>query len=149
MSSIITIDDVRQFSQDRTADDNQLLSGLAFSDDEIRAAMRFAAREYNSIPPIGGSITADDLPGDTNMFLDAIMWGLYIGAISRMARNQIEYTAGNATVNLEKTQIAYMRELAKIHADRFQQAARTWKLSCNLSQFFGIHDTIHGAGFGV
>lgn len=143
MSSILTVEDVRQFLWDRSAADNQIENALAFTDDEIRAAMRFAAREFNSIPPIDHAVTGDNLPGDTNMFLDGTAMGLYIGRLSQMGRNQVEYTAGGASVAFEKAQIDFMKQHLPLHTERFKEAARTLKLSCNLRGFFGIHDTIH------
>lgn len=134
--NLLTIDDVRMFIYDRTASDNELLGGLAFSDPEILAAMRFAAREYNSIPPISIQADPNSLPGDTNMFLDAVVTGLFIAKASQMKRNQVEYTAGGAAVALEKTQIAYMEDQIKFHRERYMQAMADHKYSINLRGFF-------------
>lgn len=141
--SVITFDDVRQFLWDRTGADNQLTGALVFTDDDIRAAMRFAAREYNALPPISIQVNWNSLSGNTNMFLDAITVGLYIARMSQMQRNQIDYNAGGTTVNLEKAQIAYMTQRLPEHDKRFKEAAITQKTSCNLTGFFGLYDPAH------
>jgi hypothetical protein len=135
--SVITTDDVRSFIWDRTAADNEIEMDLAFSPEEILQAMKSAAREYNSIPPLIGGVDANCLPGDTNMFLDAIAMFLYISRMSRMQRNDIEYDAGGVNTALEKKQIIYMREMIPFHRDRFVSAAQTEKIHRNLRSAFG------------
>ena len=69
----ITISDVRFYIMDRGSEDNPYLLDLAYSDEEISGAMRSAAREYNSVPPLGvETVHPGHLPADTNLFLDGI-----------------------------------------------------------------------------
>lgn len=137
MSDYLTIDDVRNFIWDRSAADNQLEIDLAFSDEEIRDAMKRAAREYNSVPPFVSGADPAALPSDTNLFLDATVFQLYISRISRMQRNDIDYSAGGVTVELEKKQIAYMKEMIPFHRDRFLEATKAQKIFRNLRNAFG------------
>ena len=134
--SYLTIADVRAYIWDRSAEDNQLELDLAFSDDEIRDAMKRAAREYASIPPYSSGVDPAELPADTNMFLDAVVLHLYISRISRLQRNDIDYSAGGVQVELDKKQIAYMKEMIPFHRDRFVDAAKSFKIFTNLRQAF-------------
>jgi hypothetical protein len=137
VSDYLTIEDVRNFIWDRSAADNQIELDLAFSDDEIRDAMKRAAREYNSVPPFVTEADPAGLPADTNLFLDATAFQLYISRISRMQRNDIDYSAGGVSVELEKKQIAYMKEMIPFHRDRFLEATKAQKVFRNLRRAFG------------
>lgn len=130
--SAITIEDVRNYIWDRSIEDNQLELDLAFSDAEIVDAMKRAAREYNSIPPLVGNADPACLDGTTNLFLDAIALHLYISRMSNMQRNDIDYTAGGVTVEMEKRQIDYMKEMIPFHRDRFLAAAEAQKNRINI-----------------
>ena len=57
--------------------------------------------------------------------------------ISRMQRNDIDYSAGGMTVELEKKQIAYMKEMIPFHRDRFLEATKAQKIFRNLRGAFG------------
>jgi hypothetical protein len=133
----LTIDDVRHFILDRSAEDNALDLDLAFSDDEVRDAFKRAAREYNSIPPFIGTVDPSDLPDDTNLFLDATVVQLYISRMSRLQRNDLDYSAGGVSVELEKRQIAHMKEMIPFHRDRFLEAAKAKKVFLNLRRAYG------------
>jgi len=137
VSDYLTISDIRNYIWDRSAADNQLELDLAFSDAEIRDAMKRAAREYNSVPPFVAGADPATLPTDTNLFLDATAFQLYISRLSRMQRSDIDYTAGGVTVELEKRQIAYMKEMIPFHRDRFLEATKAQKVFLNLRRAFG------------
>jgi hypothetical protein len=133
----LTIQNVRDYILDRSVEDNALELDLAFSDAEVRDAFKRAAREYNSIPPFVGHADPEALPDDTNLFLDATVQQLYISRLSRLQRNDMDYTAGGVTVDLEKRQIAHLKEMVQFHRDRFRETARAVKVSINLRRAYG------------
>lgn len=137
MSDYLTADDVRSFIWDRTAADNEVDMDLVFSEKEILEAMKRAAREYNSVPPFVDAVDAQHLPGDTNMFLDAVAMQLYISRMSKLQRNDIDYDAGGSNVAFERRQIAYLKEMIPFHRDRFLEAAKNRKIHINLRSCFG------------
>ena len=61
--SKLTTEDIRHFLLDRDVEDNDLELDVAFSDEEIRDAMKRAARAYNSIPPFVCTAVSNALPG--------------------------------------------------------------------------------------
>ena len=102
----LTEKDVRAFIQDRNAADNSGLD-LAFSPEDVKDAMRRAAREYNSVPPLFiGVGNGDCLPDDTNIFLDATAEQLYLSELARLARSDIDYSAGGVVTPIERQLIA-------------------------------------------
>lgn len=133
----LSIEDIRHAILDRSVEDNALELDLAFSDEEIRQAFKRAARDYNSIPPYVGQVDPADLPDDTNIFIDATVCQLYIARLSKLQRNDIDYNAGGVSVELEKRQIAHMREMIEFHRKRFMEAAQARKVSLNLRRAYG------------
>lgn len=135
--SFITVDDIRLYVLDRTIADNPLSKDLAFSDEEILAAMERAARAYNGLPPYVDCVTAACLQKVDNTFFDAIVQQLYIGEISRMSRNEIDYTAGGVTTNLDAKRIDHLRRMAAEHGELFREAAKAHKVYVNWKNAYG------------
>lgn len=136
MADCITADDVRNFIFDRNIQDNDLLLDLNFSESEIQDAMVRVAREFNSIPPYVSSVSPSYLPADTNIFLDGIAVQLYISELSKLTRNDIDYNSGNVTTNLVAKRIGHLKELIKLHQERFMTAAKQLKIYQNVSNGF-------------
>ena len=137
MADNITVEDVRHYLLDNSPEDNDLLVDLAFSDTEIKQAMQRAARDYNSVPPRVNNADPDCLDATTNMFLDGIAKHLYIAELSRSTRNDLDYTAGGVTTNIEQKRIEHLKTLIKMHGDFFLEAAHNTKLLINIEDAFG------------
>jgi hypothetical protein len=135
--SYITTDDVRKYILDRSIEDNNLDLDLAFGDDEIANAMKGAIRDYNSIPPLIGILEdPTQLPGDTNIFLDATAKHLYLAKLAQLTREDIDYTSGGVTANLVAKRIGHLQELIKLHDELFREPAKDRKLAANLMRAF-------------
>lgn len=133
----ITVEDVRHYIMDRTLDDNDLLADIAYTDDEIRQAMVYAARDYNSVPPAVSMVTPDCLPAHTNMLLDAVVKNLYIMTLAQLTRNDLDYTAGGVGANMDAKRIGHLRDLIALHQDKFFTAARDEKIRINIDDAYG------------
>lgn len=135
----ITEDDIRFYIKDSVESDNPLLAGeLRYSSEEIAQAMRTAAREFNSIPPIGViSVEPSALPGDTNVFLDGVTAALLRMTLLNEAANDLQVSGGNVQVQVGATQIAHLKTLIPIFDDRFRRTATDIKVSKNLGNVFG------------
>jgi hypothetical protein len=135
-SNYITIEDVRNYVQDRTIEDNDLELDLAFSDPEIQEAMKSAARAYNSVPPLIGNVDWRCLDGTTNMFLDAIAEQLFRPVVARLSRNDLEFDAGGVRTNIDRRVIDNYRKLISEYHERWSSVARTLKVHANLQRGF-------------
>ena len=133
----ITVEDVRHYIMDRTPDDNDLLVDIAFDNNEIRQAMVYAARDYNSIPPLVAFVSPEYLPARTNMFLDCIVKHLYIMSLAQLTRNDVDYTSGGVATNLVGKRISHLRDLIAFHQQQFIEAASNEKLLINIDDAFG------------
>lgn len=137
-NSIVTVDEMRHYLMDRVPEDNELEFDLSFTDDEINRAMVHAARDWNSIPPVG-IMQADParLPADTNVFFDGTLVHLYTSLIAKMRRNDLDYTAGGVDVNIVAKRIANLTKAREEHRELFRTAASDIKVSANLKRAFG------------
>lgn len=134
---MLTIDDVRFYLADRTPADNPLLRDLAYSDKEIQFAMKSAARAFNSIPPIRLMAVWNQLPDDTNIFLNGITACLFRTAVARLSRNDIQYSAGNVTTQVRGLHIQHFSRLVEEYQKTFMEAAEAVKVQHNVSLGYG------------
>lgn len=132
----ITLEDVRQYLMDRTAEDN-LDGDLAFSDQEIETAMKAAAREYNGIDPLTDYVEPSCLPARTNMFFDGILTHLYIMARGRDMRNDVMYQAGGVASSETQARIGHYNRLIEEHRRAFRTTAQKIKGTRNISRGYG------------
>ena len=126
-------DDIRHFIWDRTISDNPLELDLEFSDEEIGHARRFAAMMWNSIPPYVRQISANQVPtnGDYG-FLLAIVYHLFVAKLMSLQRKDLDYSAGNLTVDINKRRIDYLSKWVVALKQEATEVIKTQKLSENL-----------------
>lgn len=122
---------------DRTVDDHLVLPDVAFSPEQIAFAMKTAARRYNSIRPYVDYVQPNNLPGDTNLFLDGIAGALFDMLRTNAGLNDMEYAAGNVTANIQGGLAKNAEAIAAFYNDRFTREATELKLSRNLQHAFG------------
>ncbi len=137
---MITEKAVRAYIRDSVMADNPLRAGeLRYTPEDISEAMRTAAREFNTIPPIGVlHVDANALPDDTNIFFDGITVALLRQSLIYEASNDVEVTGGNTAVRLSATQISHLKTiLIPMFEERFRRAATDVKISRNLFSAFG------------
>jgi len=130
-------DDVRHYVLDLSAQDNGIGMDLAYSSEEIARAMVAAARSYNSIPPLIHMVSADALPGDTNVFLDGTVYHLALAKLQLLMRQDIDYTAGGVTTNLVSKQIEHMKYLIDKTGKDFTTVAKSLKIARNIAMAYG------------
>lgn len=137
----LTIEDMRRYMRDRSAEDNELWQGILNDDDEIQFAMDSCAREYNSLPPMG----IDDgkhgkcLDTHTNMFYDGTAYFLCLAAMTNLMNNDAAYVADNVTASMTKDRINHLQNvLCPMYKERFEVAAKARKQQLNVRAGFGI-----------
>lgn len=136
MSKYLTVEEMRHFMMDRSAQDNELYRDIAYSDEEILKAMERAARSYNSIPPLVHRVRSNQLPLDTLMFFHATAEQLLISTLSKLRRNDIQYEGGGITTNLVAARIRHFEKEIQEHRDLFRREAYDAKLQRNLNMAY-------------
>ena len=132
-SGKIDVQDVRHFTFDRPVQDNTLDMDLAFSDEEIGHAMRFAAMTYNDMAPQCHTVDPTSLPFG-GCFLHGIAYHLYLGKLQQLMRNDIDYSAGNITVDLNQRRIKHIQAvLLPLFKAEFEKLAFDQKVAINIS----------------
>lgn len=137
---MITEQDIRDYIRDNVEADNPLLAGeLRYTPKQISQAMRTAAREFNTVPPIGVlPVDPERLPDDTNIFFDGITVALLRQSLVFEAANDVQVTGGNVNVSLGATQINHLKTiLIPMFEERFRRAATDVKVAANLRNAFG------------
>lgn len=122
---------------DRTVDDHLVLPDVAFSPEEIAFAMKTAARRYNSIRPYVDYVQPDNLPDTTNLFLDGIVAALFEMKRVNAGLNDMEYSAGNVSANVQGNLAKNAEAIAAFFSERFTREATELKVTRNLQYAFG------------
>ena len=135
--SYLTVQDVRDYVEDRDLDDNPLGLDLTWGDEDILGAMRRAAREWNSIPPYVLGVRENSLPGDTNLLLEATVEQLLKSRLSALRRQDLDYSAGGVGVNLVQKQIAHFQQEIQERRMNWESRCREMKQHANLAQAYG------------
>lgn len=137
-NSYLTVEDIRYAVMDRTPEDNELEFDLAFTDEEIALAMRHAAMDFNTIPPIGGMMADPSmLPACYSTFLDGTIAKLYTTLLAKLRRNDMDYTAGGVSANIVQKRIQHFERARQEHNEAFRTSARDLKITYNLSRIGG------------
>ena len=135
--SFITEQDVREEMRDRSAADHLVLPDVAFTSEDIAYAMRKVARRFNSIRPFVISVEAHKLPDRNSVFFDGIAWALLEVMLLNTGMNDMDYSAGNVSANVQGKLATNLEKLVAKYEKRFVEDATTWKISTNLLGFYG------------
>ena len=134
----MTHDSVRHFIWDRTLEDNPLELDLEFSDLEIGHARQFAAEMINSMPPFTVQIQPNQVPINwAYPFRLAVTYHLFLAKVMALQRKDLDYTAGNMTVDINKRRIEYLTKWAKVFKDESTQLIKELKVVANLEAAYG------------
>jgi hypothetical protein len=128
----LSIQDVRDFMFDRTAMDNELDMDLSFTDEEIGKAMKRAARDANDVPPYSFTVSADNLPDDTNIYLYATAEHLYLSKMQQLMRGDADYTAGGVTGSITAKRIVHFKELVSGMRTKWEVPLKSAKITANV-----------------
>ncbi len=93
--------------------------------------MRRGCAAFNDVPPVFIRTTPDCMDDSTNLFLHAVITELYVMELSKLTRNDIEYTAGDAVVAIDRPRIEHLKTLIKYHGDIFRDTASSYKQTIN------------------
>lgn len=134
----LTHDLVRHFIWDRTIEDNPLELDLAFSDPEIGYARQFAAMMFNSIPPHTVQIQANNVPVNWEYpFMVGTVYHLFLGKLMALQRKDLDYSAGNMTVDINKRRIEYLTKWAQFFKTEAEAKIKEQKVIANLNAAYG------------
>ncbi len=132
----ITVENIRHYLLDRQASDNSLDLDLSFGEPEILDAFKYAASDYNDMPPQVHQVCASRLPFHTFLVHDVI-YHLYLSKLSQYQRNDIDFSAGGLTVDVEKRRIEHLTKTLPVMKESFLIGAKEYKISINLRRGVG------------
>lgn len=141
----ISLEDARQFLFDRTASDNPLDLDLSFTEKDLEFAMRHTAMRYNAIPPHVIHVHPDRLPFGETM-LNGVAYYLYLGKLQQLMRNDVDYSAGNMSIDINKRRIESIQKLLPMFKEAFERQSKEEKVTINLNN--GFADVGGSYGYG-
>lgn len=134
----LTIEYIREELQDQMPSDNSIDCDLFFSDKDILHAMERAAARYNQLPPVGiDPVSPSTLPASSGIFLDAVLAQLYGSAIHKLNRNQVQWSTGEVTVDLEGKRLQAFEQAKAALDKQWREDARDRKAEINRSLCWG------------
>lgn len=129
---------VRHFIFDRTIEDNPIEMDLDFSDGEIARAREFAIMMLNAIPPFVHQLQHDNVPANWRYpFLLAIIYHLFVAKAAQLSRKDIDYSAGNMTVDLNKRRLEFYMKWSQAFKTESESTIKTLKVAANLESAYG------------
>jgi hypothetical protein len=135
---VITVADVRDDIMDRAAEDHLVLVDLAFTDADIEWAMKWCARKFNSLKPLGIYIDWEKMPSTTTVFFDGVALALYRRWHSNVSLNDYGYNAGGVTANVQGDLRKNLEALIKKREEEFVSSATDLKVTANLDDAWGV-----------
>lgn len=136
-NGIPTLQEMRLFIRDTYPEENLLLDGRAFSDEEIAASMERAIRYYNEVPPrLEELMTTQNFPYRHHL-IEGTLGQLYLIAAEDCRKNSLQYQAGGLSVADKEKEANYQRA-AQYHWQAYQQFVRVKKAQLNMESGWGV-----------
>ena len=133
----LTHEATRHFIWDRTLEDNPLELDLEFSDPEIGQARQFAAQMINATPPFSVQVMANQVPTNWEYaFQLATVYHLLLAKLMSLQRKDLDYSAGNMTVDINKRRIEYLDKWVKVFREDAMMRIKELKVTANLESAY-------------
>lgn len=135
----LTPEDMRAFVLDQEISQNLLELDLAWSEEEIEAAMDRCRMMWDAVPPTAASLRlgGSRLPRQY-VFQLGTAYQMYLSKLQEMMRNDMEYTIGGVQTHIDGTQITHFKELLRMLRDEFMGLAAAEKGTLNLQNAYGV-----------
>lgn len=131
---IVTVDNLRIFLRDK-AENNILLDGVQFTQDDVNQAIEFAVDGFNTITPIS-SYTASNMPSRYILLLGTAKYLMQSEAFIQI-RNQATFQDGDIqSVGVSDKMTAYLQLVQSIKAE-YDELSRSLKTQLNLENAYG------------
>ena len=137
MADYITTDDVREEMLDMVAENHLVLADLAFTNDDIKWAMKSCARKFNSIKPMVVATTWDELPINSSVFMDGIAWALLRRWHRNVSMNDYDFVADGVSANVQGSLLKNLERLRDKLEQEFVEYATDLKVMINLEGAYG------------
>jgi hypothetical protein len=100
--------------------------------------MHYAVMSINAIPPQIYEFSPERVPFSWKYdFLKATVYHLLLAKLMKLQRKDMDYSAGNMSVDLYKRQIEYLFRWSQIFKAEFEAGIRDKKRTANLEDAYG------------
>ena len=133
---VITPNEIRLIIADRTQD-NTLVQGVRFSNEQMEYAMEHVVDYFNLInPPIREKYTTESFPSRYLLLIGTTAHLLRMGAINEIS-NQLTYDSAGVSIT-DKDKGPAFSQLGDGLWSEFKELAGTMKMNINIGKAYGI-----------
>lgn len=133
----LSLVELRLYLRDTSPEENLLIDGLNFTDEEILLATKLTIQKFNDIPP------RENFPvfNSTNfpfksILMDGVLGQLFFMAAEYHRKNNLQYSAGGVSLNDKNKEPNYL-QAANMHWQEFLQNAKAEKVKLNMDLNWG------------
>lgn len=131
---VVTVDQVRMFLRDK-AENNILIDGVQFTQEEVNFAVEMATEAFNAVTP-QSSYTASSFPNKYLLLLGSSRF-LMMSESFLQVRNQATYQDGDiAPIGIDDKMAAYS-QLAQLLKAEWDELSRGIKTQNNMESAYG------------
>ena len=135
--SLMPLSEIRLMLRDTSLEENLLIDGLNFTDEEIMLATKLTIQKFNDIPPRENFpiFNSTSFPFKS-ILLEGIQGQLFFMAAEWHRKNNLQYSAGGVSLNDKNKEPNYL-QAGQMHWQEFLQLAKAEKVKLNMDLNWG------------
>jgi len=128
----MSLTELRMYLRDSSPEENLLIDGYNYSDEEILLAMKLTIQKFNDMPPrenfpVFNSATFPF----RSLLLDGMLGQLFFMVSEYHRKNNLQYSAGGVSINDKNKEPNYL-QAANMHWQEFLRNAKAEKVKLNM-----------------
>lgn len=134
----LSLIELRLYLRDTSPEENLLIDGLNFTDEEILLATKLTIQKFNEMPPREAfpSFNSSNFPFKS-ILMDGVLGQLFFMAAEYHRKNNLQYSAGGVSLNDKNKEPNYM-QIGTQHWQEFMQNAKAEKVKLNMENGWDI-----------
>lgn len=135
--SLMPLSEIRLMLRDSSLEENLLIDGLNFTDEEILLATKLTIQKFNDIPPRENFpiFNSSNFPFKS-ILLEGIIGQLFFMIAEYHRKNNLQYSAGGVSLNDKNKEPNYLQS-GQMHWQEFLQLAKAEKVKMNMDLNWG------------
>ena len=140
----LSLTEIRLYLRDSSPEENLLIDGYNFSDEEILLATKITIQKFNDMLPRENFpvFTSSNFPFRT-ILMDGILGQLFFMAAEWHRKNNLQYSAGGVSLNDKNKEPNYL-QAANMHWQQFLQDAKAEKVKFNMDLNWSMVPSAYG-----
>lgn len=134
----LSLTELRLYLRDSSPEENLLIDGLNFTDEEILLATKLTIQKFNDLPPRENYplFNSTNFPFKS-ILIEGILGQLFFMAAEYHRKNNLQYSAGGVSLNDKNKEPNYL-QAGNQHWQEFLSLAKAEKVKMNMDLNWGI-----------